>query len=245
MADTDPLSTRVRTRSADIQDETDNHLLAGLSTDDVARLTPFLEPVALPQNRVLFDAGDEISHVYLLRSGLASRIVQMADGATVEAGVIGRDGLAGLNACFGHETAPYQTVMRIRGVGFKMPVAAYREEFERGGPFRTVVLRYAATVEAQTSIMAACNRLHSAEQRLARWLLVASRLTGESELPITQELLAGALGMRRLSVTFAAKTFKSAGVVEYKRGQLRILDHEQLRFRACECYDRLEAQISL
>lgn len=245
MADTDPLSTRVHARSTNTEDETDNHLLANLSADDVARLTPHLEPVALPQNRVLFDAGDEISHVYLLRSGLASRIVQMADGATVEAGVIGRDGLAGLNACFGMDTAAYQIVMRIRGVGFKMPVAVYRTEFERAGPFRTAVLRYAAAVEAHTSIMAACNRLHSAEQRLARWLLVASRLTGESELPITQELLAGALGMRRLSVTFAAKTFKSAGVVEYKRGQLRILDHEQLRARACECCGRLETQTEL
>ncbi len=224
----------------DTNEEPDNQLLGALPSSDFERIAPHLELVALPQNRVLVDIGDELTHVYFLRSGMASRLVAMRDGATVEASVIGRDGMAGVNVCLGSTTSQFRFVMQVRGVGFRMPAAACRDAFDQIPAFRRTVMRYAAALDTHTAIVAACNRLHTAEQRLARWLLLARELAGTSELPVTQELLSGALGVRRVGVTIAAGALKKDGLIEYSWGQLRILRPADLEARACECYARLK-----
>ncbi len=227
--------------SSDPGAEPDNGILKGLPPEDFERIARHLDVVALPPGFVVEEAGASGEHVYFLRSGLASRIVTMADGATIEAAVVGRASVVGVGACFGAEPSPVRTVMQLRGVGARMSVDACREEFDRGGGLQQAILRHSAMLEVFTSLMAACNRLHTAEQRLARWLLLARDMTGTSDLPVTQEQLSGVLGTRRVGVTLAAGALKKDGVIDYSWGQLHVSQPAGLETRACECYARLKA----
>ncbi len=223
----------------------ENILLRSLPPSAVRRITHHLTPVVLPAGRIVLDAGDPIRDVYFLRSGLASCIASTADGASVEVAAIGRYGLLGLPAGFAPEPSPFRIVIQVRAVGVRMPIAECRDAVRRRGAFQDEVLRYAAALGAQMSIVSACNRLHSAEQRLARWLLFACTLTGARTLPVTQAPLAAVLGVPRRSVALAARLLNKDGLIEYSPRRLRVLRPADLEVRSCACYLGLRARTVL
>ena len=219
-----------------------NQILSGLPKAEIARLRPNLEALFLPQNKDLSLPGEKALHGYFLEEGMASIVVTMRNGVSVEVGLVGREGLVGLPILFGTGHITTHTFMQIPGSGFRIRAQALKAEFDRPGTFRTLCGRYFQSYLVQVSSSAACNRLHTIEQRLARWLLLCQDRTALSRLPLTHEFLAQMLGTGRASVSLAAETLQRAKLIVYSRGKLDVVDRKGLEGAACECYQNIRAE---
>lgn len=213
-----------------------NQLLAVLPATEWARLEAHLERIELPLGRVLYESGRKLGYVYFPTDAIVSLLYVMEDGASAEIAVVGREGIVGISVFMGGESTTNQAIVQSAGQGYRLRASVLKEEFERGGPVQHLLLRYTQALITQMAQTAVCNRHHSLDQQLCRWLLLSlDRLSG-SELLMTQELIANMLGVRREGVTEAAGHLQKAGLIEYQRGHIRVLDRRGLERRTCECY---------
>jgi CRP-like cAMP-binding protein len=213
-----------------------NHLLAALPDDVLHHLLPRLERVDLPLGQVLYESGNTLSHVYFPTSAIVSLLYVMENGASAEIAVVGNEGIVGISLFMGGESTPSRAVVQSAGLGFRLPAQEIKDEFNRAGPAMHLLLRYTQALITQMAQTAVCNRHHSLDQQLCRWLLLSlDRLQG-NELVMTQELIANMLGVRREGVTEAARKLQSSGVIRYARGRITVLDRDALEDRTCECY---------
>ncbi len=216
---------------------TENRLLAALPDAAFQRLAPDLEQVSLARGEVLYNAGERIRYAYFLNSNtLVSVIFAMETGAGIEAGVVGNEGMVSVQAFLRPEVYPARIVAQIGGSAMRISAEALREAFNRGGVLQDVLLRYMQAVVTQMCQTAACNHLHTIEERLSRWLLtIHDRVAGE--IPLTHELISRRLGIHRSSVNEAARALRSEGMISYRRGIITIIDHNALSSITCECYE--------
>src|ERR1700693_3020215 len=213
-----------------------NHLLAALPHADPRRWRPLLEPVDLPLGEVLYESGITLSHVYFPTTAIVSLLYVMENGASAEIAVVGNEGIVGISLFMGGESTSSRAVVQSAGQGFRLKAQMMKSEFNRAGPVLHLLLRYTQALITQMAQTAVCNRHHSLDQQLCRWLLLSlDRLKGR-ELAMTQELIANMLGVRREGVTEAALKLQSAGLIKYARGHIKILDRAGLEKRTCECY---------
>ena len=213
-----------------------NRLLAALAGDEWQRWLPQLEHVELPLGHVLYESGKTLSHVYFPTTAIVSLLYVMENGASAEIAVVGNEGLVGVSLFMGGGSTPSRAVVQSAGHGFRLKAQAMKVEFDRGGPVLHLLLRYTQALITQMSQTAVCNRHHTLDQQLCRWLLMSlDRLEG-SELVMTQELIANMLGVRREGVTDGASKLQNAGLIKYSRGRINVIDRSGLEARTCECY---------
>lgn len=213
-----------------------NELLSALSSGEFLRLSPHLHCITLHFGEVVCEAGERLDSVYFPTSSVLSLVYTTINGASVEAGVIGRDGMLGIASVLGGNSMPIQAVTLIGGGAVRVDSKIIQNEFLRNGSLSAAVLRYIQALLTQIAQTAVCNRLHSMQQRLCRWLLICQDRTDSDELRLTQEFISQMLGGRRESVTVAAGHLQDAGLIHYKRGYIRVLDRPGLEHCACECY---------
>jgi len=213
-----------------------NHLLAALPAADYERLLPALELVTLPLGMVLYESGGALGYVYFPTDSIVSLLYVMQDGASAEIAVTGYEGLVGIALFMGGETTPSRAVVQSAGSGYRLKAAFLKNEFDNGGPLQHLALRYTQALITQMAQTAVCNRHHSVEQQLCRWLLLSLDRLPSNELTMTQELIANMLGVRREGVTEAAGRLQKAGLIEYSRGHIVVTDRAKLEARVCECY---------
>jgi len=213
-----------------------NHLLAALPVKDYNRLLPGMEPVPLPLGWTVHRAGDREKYLYFLAAGLVSRFNVSENGASTEFAVTGSEGVIGVASFLGGESTPSQAVVLAAGYAYRLGADLVRNEFDNDGPLSHLLLRYIQALIAQTSQIAVCNRHHSLEQQLCRWILTSLDRLPSNELRVTQERIAELLGVRRESVTDTAGKLQDAGLIHYSRGHIAVLDRPRLEARACECY---------
>jgi CRP-like cAMP-binding protein len=215
---------------------TANHLLAVLAPDEQERIFPHLQFVELKLGQVLYESGDTLSHVYFPTDCIVSMLYVLSDGATAEIAVAGNEGLIGISLFMGGETTPNRAVVQSAGHAYRLAGQRIKDEFHRDGGLQNLFLRYTQALITQMAQTAVCNRHHSVDQQLCRWLLLSlDRLPG-NKLKMTQELIANMLGVRREGVTEAAGKLQRLGVIRYSRGQITILDRPHLERLCCECY---------
>lgn len=213
-----------------------NRLLAVLPEIDYERLRPQLEVVDMPLGKVLYESGRTLSHVYFPTTSIVSLLYVMENGASAEIAVVGNEGVVGVALFMGGESTPSRAVVQSAGQGFRLRGQAVKDAFNRSGPVMHLLLRYTQALITQMAQTAVCNRHHSLDQQLCRWLLLSlDRLQG-NELVMTQELIANMLGVRREGVTEGALKLQAAGLIRYARGHITVLDREGLETRTCECY---------
>jgi len=217
-----------------------NRLLSPLPPAELDRLLPHFQPVTFPLGRVVYEPGERIEHCYFPTNCVISMLYTMREGATAEMGLIGKEGVTGVAGFLGGESTCSRAVVAVAGDAFKLPAKRLQHEFARPGALQRLLLRYTQALLTQISQTAVCNRLHSVEQRLCRWLLLCHDRTGRSDLFMTQELIASMLGGRRESVTVAAGYLQDVGLIRYCRGHIVILDRNGLEANACECYRVVE-----
>lgn len=213
-----------------------NHLLAALSDDVQQRLFPHLESVPLPLGKVLCESGDTLRHVYFPTDAIVSLIYVMENGASAEISVVGNEGLVGIALLMGGESTPSRAVVQSGGHAFRLLGQRLKDEFNRHGELLVLILRYTQALITQMAQTAVCNRHHSIDQQLCRWLLLSLDRLPSNQLIMTQELIANMLGVRREGVTEAASKLQKLGVIEYKRGHITVLDRHKLEQLSCECY---------
>ena len=214
-----------------------NRLLAALPADEYARLAPMLGVTDLRLKRVLHKPGEPIDQVYFPGGGFASIVTVLKDGGMVEVATIGREGMLGLSAALNHDPAPSAAMVQAEtDTCYTMSAAAFRKEMGRRGPFYELLTRYHQALIGVIMQATACNAVHSVEQRLSRWLLMAHDRIGKDDFPLTQEFVAIMLGTSRPTVTVVAGTLQKAGLITYHRGHLTVVDRENLEAASCECY---------
>jgi len=213
-----------------------NHLLAALPEAEWAQWLPQLEAVEMPLGKVLYESGSKLSHVYFPTSAIVSLLYVMEDGASAEIAVVGHEGIVGISLFMGGETTPSRAVVQSAGEGFRLKANVMMQEFNRAGPVLHLLLRYTQALITQMAQTAVCNRHHSLDQQLCRWLLLSLDRLHSNDLVMTQELIANMLGVRREGVTEAAGNLQDAGLIRYRRGHITVLDRAGLEQRACECY---------
>jgi CRP-like cAMP-binding protein len=213
-----------------------NGLLASMPAAEWTRIALHLEVVDLPLGKVLYESGGPMSHVYFPTSAIVSLLYVMEDGASAEIAVVGHEGVVGIALFMGGETTPSRAVVQSAGQSYRLSAARIKDEFNRSGPVMHLLLRYTQALITQMAQTAVCNRHHSLDQQLCRWLLLSlDRLSGD-ELVMTQELIANMLGVRREGVTEAALRLQRLGFIRYARGHITVLDRQALEDRVCECY---------
>ena len=213
-----------------------NHMLASLPDEEWTRWLPHLEPVSLPLGHVLYESGTHVKYVHFPIDAIVSLLYVLEDGASAEIAVVGNEGVVGIAIFMGGESSTSRAVVQSAGRALRMRAQFVKEAFGRSGPVLHLMLRYTQALIAQMSQTAVCNRHHSLDQQLCRWLLLSlDRLNG-SELTMTQELIANMLGVRREGVTEAALKLQRAGLISYARGHIKVLDRSGLEQRSCECY---------
>jgi len=213
-----------------------NRLLATLPTDAYGRLRPHLEPISFTLGEVVYESGGHMRYVYFPTTSHISLLYTMIDGSTAEMGLVGKEGVVGIALFMGGETTPNRAVVQGGGAAFRMKATAMLDEFKRGGEFQHLLLRYTQALITQISQTAVCNRLHSVEQRLCRWLLMTHDLTQTDELQMTHEFISNMLGVRREGVTMAAQRLQEMGMISYVRGHIHIIGRPKLLTHVCECY---------
>ena len=211
-----------------------NRVLASLPKNELDSLAPHLTPLDLPQEKILLDG--KADYAYFLEDGIASAVVSVADGSTVEVGVIGIDGVVGVPILLGTGHSPVTTFMQIGGSGFRIEAEKLKIEFERNGDLRRHLQKYIQGFMVQTSQTAACNRLHNIEERLARWLLSCRDRMSSDRLALTQDFLGQMLGSPRTTVTLAVGLLERAGMIDHARGVVTVRDRAALEGASCECY---------
>ena len=213
-----------------------NQLFAALPDADWQRWQPLLEAVEMPLGQVLYESGSTLGHVYFPTTAIVSLLYVMEGGASAEIAVVGNEGLVGIALFMGGGSTPSRAVVRSAGQGYRLDALAVKQEFNRAGPAMRLLLRYTQALITQMAQTAVCNRHHTLDQQLCRWLLLSlDRLPG-NELVMTQELIARMLGVRREGVTEGALRLQQAGLIRYARGRITVLDRAGLERRACECY---------
>ncbi|EIK97260.1 Crp/FNR family transcriptional regulator [Pseudomonas sp. M47T1] len=213
-----------------------NHLLAALPAAALERLLPHLVHVDMPLGKVLYESGDALRHVYFPADCIVSLLYVMENGACAEISVVGNEGLVGVAVFMGGESTSSRAIVQSAGHAFRLPGQRLKDEFNRHGEMLHLMLRYTQALITQMAQTAVCNRHHSIDQQLCRWLLLSlDRLQG-NQLTMTQELIANMLGVRREGVTDAAGKLQRLGVIEYTRGHIRVLDRPHLERLSCECY---------
>ena len=213
-----------------------NHLLAALADDQWQRWIPHLEHVEMPLGQVLYEPGSTLSHVYFPTTAIVSLLYVMQNGESAEIAVVGNEGVVGVSLFMGGESTSSRALVQSAGVGFRLTAKLMKEEFYRAGPVLHLLLRYTQALITQMVQTAACNRHHSLDQQLCRWLLLSlDRLQG-TEMVMTQQLIANMLGVPRQGATEGALKLHNAGLIDYTRGRIRVLDREGLERRTCECY---------
>lgn len=217
-------------------DPRQNHLLTALPGADFERLQPHLKPVPLQLGAALYEPGVEMRHLYFPTNSIVSLLYVMADGASAEIAVVGNEGVVGVSLFMGGETTPSRAVVQSAGHAYRLPGQVLKEEFTRGGAMQHLLLRYTQALLTQMAQTAVCNRHHSLDQQLCRWLLLSLDRLPANELVMTQELIANMLGVRREGVTEAAGHLQEAGLIRYSRGRIAVLDRPGLEARTCECY---------
>lgn len=222
--------------SADTPGPRQNHLLAALPGADFERLQPHLKLIPLQLGAALYESGGEMRHLYFPTDSIVSLLYVMADGASAEIAVVGNEGVVGVSLFMGGETTPSRAVVQSAGHSYQLPGRVLKEEFTRGGSLQHLLLRYTQALLTQMAQTAVCNRHHSLDQQLCRWLLLSLDRLPANELVMTQELIANMLGVRREGVTEAAGSLQEAGLIQYSRGRITILDRPGLEVRTCECY---------
>ena len=213
-----------------------NYLLAALPSQAYDRLSPHLEKITFGLGEVVYESGARMQYVYFPTTSQISLLYTMIDGSTAEMGLVGKEGVVGIALFMGGETAPNRAMVQGGGVAFRMKSKAMLDEFKRGGEFQQLLLRYTQALITQISQTAVCNRLHSVEQHLCRWLLMTHDLAQSDELQMTHEFISNILGVRREGVTMAARRLRDMKMISYVRGHITIVSRRQLLAHVCECY---------
>jgi CRP-like cAMP-binding protein len=213
-----------------------NQLLAALPDIEWQRWLPQLESVDMPLGLVLYESGATLSHVYFPTTAIVSLLYVMENGASAEIAVVGNEGIVGISLFMGGESTPSRAVVQSAGKGFRLKAQVVKEEFNRAGPVLHLLLRYTQALITQMAQTAVCNRHHSLDQQLCRWLLLSLDRLQDNELVMTQELIANMLGVRREGVTEAALKLQQDGLIRYARGRITVLDRPAIERRTCECY---------
>lgn len=242
--------THVTSRATDLLSPTSNRLLHRLSKDARERLFPHLKPIALPLGKVLYESGDVLQTVFFPTDSIISLLYVMEDGASAEISVVGFEGIVGIAVFMGGDSTPSRAIVQSAGQCYTLPARLLRNEFNHHHEMRMLMLRYTQALITQMAQTAVCNRHHSIDQQLARWLLLSLDRLPHNRLSMTQELIANMLGVRREGVTEAAGKLQKLGVIHYSRGTIEVLDRARLESLSCECYgvvkletDRLDDQI--
>jgi CRP-like cAMP-binding protein len=213
-----------------------NQLLAALSSAERTRLEPHLELVQMPLGKVIYEPGDILAYVYFPIDSIVSLLYVMADGASAEISVVGNDGIIGIALFMGGETTPSRAIVQSAGKAYRLIGKRLKDEFHRNGQLQLLLLRYTQALLTQMAQTAVCNRHHSVDQQLCRWLLLSLDRLPSNRLEMTQALIANMLGVRREGVTEAAGKLQKLGVIRYTRGQITVLDRPKLERLCCECY---------
>lgn len=230
-----PLTARPRAPVA-------NRLLAALPGKEYQRLLPELEQVTMPFAEVLYEPGERIRHVYFPNESIVSLLAEVTDRSTLEVGLIGNEGMAGISVFMGVNTSPHRAIVQGVGTAMMMKAAALRKETDRVGALHRLLCLYAHSLLTQVSRSAACNRFHAVDARLARWLLMTGDRVGTDEFRLTQDFIANMLGVRREGVNNAAGFLQKSGLINYSRGHIKILDRAGLGAVSCECYRIMKAE---
>jgi len=217
-------------------DPRQNHLLAVLPADVSERIIPQLELVPMPLGHVVYESDSPMSYVYFPTTCIVSLLNELSDGALAEIAVVGNEGVVGISLVMGSDTATSRAVVLSAGHAYRLPGQSINAEFYRAGPLQHLLLRYTQAVMTQIAQTAVCNRHHSLEQQFCGWLLLSLDRLSSNSLVMTQELMANMLGVRREGVTETAGKMQRAGLIEYRRGHITVLDRAGLVNRACECY---------
>ena len=219
-----------------------NHLLAALPEVEFAQVEANLEPVSFKLGEVLYESGGKIDYVYFPTTAIVSMLYVMENGATAEIGVIGNDGMAGVSLCIGGETTTSRAIIQSAGNGYRMKANDVRAAFALGGAFQKMVLRFVQALMTQISQTAVCNRLHTVEQQLCRWILLSHDRLDSDELVMTHDLISNMLGVRREGITLAAQKLAKRNLIKNVRGTIKLLDRQGLEETVCECYAVVNAE---
>jgi CRP-like cAMP-binding protein len=219
-----------------------NHLLAVLPRSESDRLLPHMEAVTLPLGDALYESGDRLNHVYFPTTAIVSLLSVMENGASAEIAVVGNEGIVGIALFMGGETMPSRAVVQSMGEAYRLNGKVLKQEFNRAGALQHLLLRYTLAMLTQMAQTAVCNRHHSVDQQLCRWLLLSMDRLPANKLSMTQELIANMLGVRREGVTEAAGKLQTAGLIHYSRGRITVLDRPGLEARVCECYNVVQQE---
>ena len=221
-----------------------NHLLANLPIEARERLFPDLEMVELALGEVLYESGAELSHVYFPTTSIVSLLYVMENGASAEIAAVGNEGIVGVALYMGGETTPSRAVVQSAGLGYRLTGQLLKKEFNRSEAMQHLLLRYTQALLTQMAQTAVCNRHHTVDQQLCRWLLLSLDRLASNQLTMTQELIANMLGVRREGVTEAAGKLQSAGLIHYHRGRITVIDRAGLEAQVCECYGVVKKEFS-
>jgi CRP-like cAMP-binding protein len=221
---------------------TQNQLLAAMPAAEFERLSPHLELVEMSLGEPLYESGARLDHVYFPTTCIVSLLYVLENGASAEIAVVGNEGILGISLFMGGETTPSRAVVQSAGFGYRLRAPLLKKEFNRAGPVLRLLLRYTQALITQMTQTAVCNRHHSIEQQLCRWLLLSIDRLSSNTLTMTQELIANMLGVRREGVTVAARNLQRAGLIRYSRGRIDVLDRPGLEKAVCECYAVVKAE---
>jgi len=238
MASREKNALRKRTQAslAEAHEPRQNHLLRALPAHEAERLIPQLEFVPMPLGEVLYESGSQLRHVYFPTTSIVSLLYVMEDGASAEIAVVGNEGMVGVALFMGGETTPSRAVVQSAGHAYRLKGQVLKDEFNRAASLQHLLLRYTQALLTQMAQTAVCNRHHSVDQQLCRWLLLSLDRLPTNKLTMTQELIANMLGVRREGVTEAAGKLQLSGLIEYSRGAITVLDRPRLEVQCCECY---------
>ena len=219
-----------------------NHLLDALPTNEYERLNPYLERIPMALGEVLYESGDMLNYLYFPTTCIVSLLYVMENGASAEIAVVGNEGLIGVALFMGGGSMPNRAVVQSAGYAYRIRKNHFMQEFERNGSLLHVLLRYTQALISQMGQTAVCNRHHSVDQQLCRWLLMILDRLSSNTLAMTQEVIANMLGVRREGVTEAALNLQKAGLISYTRGRITVLDRPGLEGRVCECYQVVKTE---
>ncbi len=246
------ISVSLREYMLDVSQLDQNHLFRALPTDVRDRIFPSLELVVMPLGHVLYESGNVLKYVYFPTDCIVSLLYVMENGASAEIAIVGNEGMIGIALFMGGETTPSRAVVQSAGAAYRLKGSLLKTEFARSGSFQNILLRYTQALLTQMSQTAVCNRHHTVEQQLCRWLLLSLDRLASNQLNMTQELIANMLGVRREGVTDAAGKLQERGLIRYSRGRITVLNRPVLEATCCECYavvkrefDRLLPPVSL
>ena len=220
----------------------ENWLLAALPAEDYERLLPELKPVKFSLGEVIYESQKVMEYVYFPTSSHVSLLYTMKDGSTAEVGLVGNEGLVGIALFMGGDTTPNRAIVQGAGRAFKMKASVMQEEFKRGGALQLLLLRYTQALITQISQTAVCNRLHTTEQRLCRWMLMTHDRTQSDESEMTHEFISNMLGIQREAVSLVAQRLREKGAINYRRGRIQIVDRGMLEECSCECYQVVKVE---